>query len=81
MFDILRGLISNIESAGADFVEARFDELLIRTIVKENRRVTSDFVSGDFSIAAPSSYKVECGEITKPVEVITVAFGQTLRSF
>jgi len=39
MFDKLQTIISKIESKGADFVDARYDELLTRTIIKENERI------------------------------------------
>lgn len=39
MFDKLQAVISRTESKGADFVDARYDELLIRTIIKENERI------------------------------------------
>ncbi|MFX1411890.1 MAG: TldD/PmbA family protein [Promethearchaeota archaeon] len=39
MFDELNAIISKVEGKGADFVEARYDELLIRTIIKENERI------------------------------------------
>jgi len=39
MFDELQAIISKMESKGADFVEARYDELLIRTIIKDNERI------------------------------------------
>ena len=34
MFDKLQTVIFKVESRGAEFVDARYDELLIRTIVK-----------------------------------------------
>ncbi len=37
-------------------------------------------ISGDFSVVSPSAYKVENGEITNPVESITVA-GNLYKSF
>jgi TldD protein len=40
MFDLLQSIISKVESQGADFVDARYDELLLRTIIKENGRIT-----------------------------------------
>ena len=39
MFDKLQSVISKIESKGAEFVDARYDELLLRTITKENERI------------------------------------------
>jgi len=39
MFDKLQAIISKLESMGADFVDARYDELLIRTIIKDNERI------------------------------------------
>lgn len=39
MFDKLQSIISKVEAKGASFVEARYDELLLRTIMKENERV------------------------------------------
>ncbi len=39
MFDELQSIISKVESKGADFVEARYDELLLRTIIKDNERI------------------------------------------
>lgn len=33
----------------------------------------SDFVSGDFSIVAPTSFKIENGEVTTPLEPVTIA--------
>ncbi|MFX1572317.1 MAG: TldD/PmbA family protein [Promethearchaeota archaeon] len=33
----------------------------------------SDFVSGDFSIVSPTSFKIENGEITTPLEPVTIA--------
>ncbi|MFX0039495.1 MAG: TldD/PmbA family protein [Promethearchaeota archaeon] len=39
MFDELQAIISKLESNGADFVDARYDELLIRTIIKDNQRI------------------------------------------
>jgi len=33
----------------------------------------SDFVSGDFSIVAPTCFKIEKGEITTPLEPLTIA--------
>ena len=41
MFDKLQSIINKIESLGADFVESRYDELLIRTYIKENGRFTN----------------------------------------
>ena len=40
----------------------------------------SDLISGDFSIVAPSSFKVENGEITTPLEPISVA-GNLYKAF
>lgn len=39
MFDKLQTIISKVESKGAEFVDARYDELLLRTIIKENERI------------------------------------------
>ncbi|HDZ18589.1 hypothetical protein LCGC14_1020210 [marine sediment metagenome] len=39
MFDKLQAVISMVESKGAEFVDARYDELLLRTIIKENERI------------------------------------------
>jgi len=39
MFDELQTAISKVESKGAEFVDARYDELLLRTIIKENERI------------------------------------------
>ncbi len=39
MFDELQTIISKVEAKGADFVEARYDELLLRTIIKDNERI------------------------------------------
>ena len=39
MFDNLQTVISKIESKGADYVDARYDELLLLTITKENERI------------------------------------------
>ncbi len=39
MFDKLQSIISKVEAKGASFVEARYDELLLRTIIKENERI------------------------------------------
>ncbi|MFX1592977.1 MAG: TldD/PmbA family protein [Promethearchaeota archaeon] len=39
MFDKLQTVISKVESKGAEFVDARYDELLLRTIIKENERI------------------------------------------
>jgi len=39
MFDKLQAIISRVESKGANFVDARYDELLLRTIIKENERI------------------------------------------
>ncbi|MFX1572318.1 MAG: TldD/PmbA family protein [Promethearchaeota archaeon] len=39
MFDELQTIISKVETKGADFVEARYDELLLRTIIKDNERI------------------------------------------
>ena len=39
MFDKLKAVISKLELKGADFVDARYDELLLRTIIKENGRI------------------------------------------
>ncbi|MFX1566897.1 MAG: TldD/PmbA family protein [Promethearchaeota archaeon] len=39
MFDKLQTIISKLELKGADFVDARYDELLIRTIIKDNERI------------------------------------------
>ncbi len=36
MFDKLQSTIESVEKIGADFVDARYDELLLRTIIKEN---------------------------------------------
>jgi PmbA protein len=33
----------------------------------------SDFISGDFSIVAPTCFKIEKGEITDPIEPVTIA--------
>ncbi|MEJ2278525.1 MAG: TldD/PmbA family protein [Candidatus Lokiarchaeota archaeon] len=39
MLDKLRSIIDKVEKLGADFVEARYDELNIQTIIKENERI------------------------------------------
>jgi TldD protein len=39
MFDKLHHIIKRVEKEGADFVEARYDELKIQTIIKENHRI------------------------------------------
>ncbi len=39
MFDELQATISKLEPMGADFVDARYDELLLRTIIKDNERI------------------------------------------
>jgi TldD protein len=39
MIDKLQSIISKVEKKGASFVEVRYDELLLRTIMKENERV------------------------------------------
>lgn len=39
MIDKLQSIISKVEAKGASFVEARYDELLLRSIMKENERV------------------------------------------
>jgi TldD protein len=39
MFDELHTIISKVESIGAEFIEARYDDLLIRTIIKDNERI------------------------------------------
>jgi len=39
MFDKLQDIISKTENRGAEFVDARYDELLIRTIIRENERI------------------------------------------
>ncbi len=40
MFDELQKIIHKGESLGADYIDARYDELLLRTIIKENGRIT-----------------------------------------
>lgn len=40
----------------------------------------SDLISGDFSIVAPSSFKIENGEITTPLEPVSVA-GNLYKAF
>jgi TldD protein len=39
MFDRLQDIISKVETKDAEFVDARYDELLIKTIIKENERI------------------------------------------
>lgn len=39
MFDKLKQIINKIEKEGSEFVEARYDELKIQTIIKENQRI------------------------------------------
>lgn len=40
MFDELKSVIKKTESKGASFVDARYDEVIVSTIVKENGRVS-----------------------------------------
>ena len=40
----------------------------------------SNVISGDFSVVSPASFKIENGEITHPVESITIA-GNLYKSF
>ena len=40
----------------------------------------SNLVSGDFSIVAPSCYLVEKGEITTPIDAVTIA-GNLYKAF
>ncbi|MCK5343927.1 MAG: TldD/PmbA family protein [Candidatus Heimdallarchaeota archaeon] len=40
MFEELQRIIKKGESLGADYIDARYDELLLRTIIKENGRIT-----------------------------------------
>ena len=40
----------------------------------------SNVISGDFSIVAPNSYKIEKGEITTPIEPVLVA-GNLYKAF
>ncbi len=39
MFDELQSVISKTEALGANYVEARYDELLLRSIIKENGQI------------------------------------------
>ena len=41
---------------------------------------TANFISGDFSIVAPLGYKIENGEITHPIDSVSVA-GNLYKSF
>jgi TldD protein len=41
MFDSLQSVIKKVEANGASFVDGRYDELLIRTMIKENGRITN----------------------------------------
>jgi TldD protein len=40
MFDSLQTLIQKAESLGADFVDSRYDSLTLKTVIKENGRIT-----------------------------------------
>ncbi len=41
MFDKLQTAIKTAESKGANFVDARYDELLVRTVIKDNGRISN----------------------------------------
>ena len=41
---------------------------------------TADVISGDFSIVAPNCYKIENGEITSPLEPVSIA-GNLYKAF
>lgn len=41
MFDQLQKIIQKTEEKGASFVDARYDEIFLRTIMKENGRITN----------------------------------------
>ncbi|MHA2252881.1 MAG: metallopeptidase TldD-related protein, partial [Candidatus Kariarchaeaceae archaeon] len=40
----------------------------------------SNVISGDFSVVSPSAYRIESGEITHPIESVTIA-GNLYKSF
>lgn len=63
----LDGIISEVENG--IYV---FDEIM--------GVMNSDLISGDFSIVAPNCYKIEKGEITTPIEPITIA-GNLYKAF
>ena len=39
MFDLLRHGLTTGEKLGAEYVEARYDDLQLRTLVKENQKI------------------------------------------
>jgi len=39
LFDLLRNALDKGEKLGADYIEARFDDLQLRTLVKENQKI------------------------------------------
>jgi len=39
LFDLLRNALDKGEKLGAEYIEARYDDLQLRTLVKENQKI------------------------------------------